>query len=167
MKLTKCVYSILTGRTVPLILSLGASTVAVGSSGRSVPLPERLHGADRVVVAMASSVTAEWRQNQYGDRLIVSRVVLEVEEALKGSAEARVFMELEGGTLDGLTLRVSDLPQVHAGERGVFLLDRAGSTHVPHERGLGILKLDPADRERLQGIGLRLADVRRMARGER
>ena len=68
-----------------------------------------------------------------------------------------------GRNPDGLTLRVSSLPLIQGGERAVFFLDRgAGSGHVPHLRGQGILFLDEQDMVR--DSSLRLTDIRIRAR---
>jgi hypothetical protein len=143
-----------------------ASTMVAASGGRPVDIPERARRADTVVVATATSVKPTWRTNAYGDRLIVSEVVLTVQETLKGSSAGTVQMDLEGGTLDGVTLRVSSLPDLKPGERAVFFLDRTLSgSHVPHLKGLGILKLDGTDR--VIDSSLQLADIRQMVLGAR
>ncbi len=96
--------------------------------------------------------------------MIVSNVLLEVSETLKGAPEALLRLSVEGGTVGDLTLRVSDLPAVHPGDRGVFFLDDDGSgMHVPHDRGRSVLKLDGADR--VEGTTLTLDDVRQQVRG--
>ncbi len=97
--------------------------------------------------------------------VIVSEILLEVEETLKGSPDRLVWLDLEGGTLGGITLRVSDLPEIKVGERGVFFLDRGSANFAPHLRGQGILKLDPQNI--VTGSSLRLDDIRRMARERR
>jgi hypothetical protein len=115
--------------------------------------------ADKVVVAVVEDVVPRFAVNEFGDRLIVSEVWLRVEETLKGSLQNLVPMDVEGGTIGDLTLRVSDLPALKTGERGVFLLDAtAGGRSKPHARGNGILKLDAADR--VVGTNLRLVDVK-------
>jgi hypothetical protein len=137
-------------------------TVVYASGGRPVDIPERARGAERIVVATAVNVTPSWRQNEHGDQLIVSQVLLQVEETIKGEPDGTALLDLEGGTLNGFTLRVSDLPTLRAGERAVFFLDRtASSAHAPHLRGLGILKLDAGNR--VVGSSLRLDDIRRMS----
>jgi hypothetical protein len=139
------------------------NTVRADSNGRPATLPERLKGAARVVVARAATVRASWHNNQYGDRLIVSRILLQVEETLKGAPGQQIVMDLEGGTLDGYTLHVSSLPSLTAGERAVFFLEDTGSNVFrPHLRGQGILKLDDSDVVR--GSSLRLGEIRDMAR---
>jgi hypothetical protein len=149
---------------VGLTLTLSGATTVASSSGRVVDIPERAQGARTVVVATAVRVTPTWHRNAFGDELIVSRVALQVEETLKGTPGRLVTLELEGGTLDGLTLKVSSLPTVHAGERAVFFLDAgANGAHRPHLKGLGILKLDANNLVR--GSSLHLDDVRRMTKG--
>jgi len=126
-------------------------------------LDERVAGAQRVVVATTRAVHSEWRENSHGDRLIVSRVQLAVIETLKGASESSLWLEVEGGTLDGYTLRVSSLPLMQEGERAVFFLDRGqGAANVPHLRGQGILFLD--DNNQVRNSSLRLTEIRNRAR---
>ena len=128
-------------------------------AGQMATLEERSAGAEKVVVATTRRVEPEWRTNEHGDRLIVSRVQLEVDETIKGKAEAAVWMELEGGTLDGLTLQVSSLPLLRPGERAVFFLNSTErGVSVPHLRGQGILLLD--SNNIVRGTSLRLDEVR-------
>jgi hypothetical protein len=144
------------------LLPVAAASSVMAASGRPVDIPERIHGAGRVVVAQVTTVTPNWRTNSYGDQLIVSQVALRVEETLKGTPAAAVMLNLEGGTIGTLTLHVSSLPTLSAGERAVFFLDPTsdGST-IPHLKGLGILKLDRNNQVR--GSSLSLDDIRRMA----
>ena len=81
-------------------------------------LDERISGAEAVVVATVRTVATAWRQNAQGDRLIVSRIELAVDESLKRAAAPSQWIEMEGGTLGGLTLQVPTLPLIqHPGER--------------------------------------------------
>jgi hypothetical protein len=107
-------------------------------------------------------VSATWKENAFGDKLIVSRFTLHVEETLKGTPAADVALDLEGGTLDGFTLRVSSLPTLVPGERAVFFLDSVnGGAYQAHLRGQGILKLD--DQDFVKGSSLSLDEIRRVA----
>ena len=138
-------------------------SVVGASDGRAVPLEERAEGASQIVVATVTSVTPRWAENAFGDRLIISRLSLRVAETLKGVAAPSVSMDIEGGTLDGLTLRVSNLPALEPGRRAVFYLKAmAGGVYRPHLAGLGILELDDADFVR--GSSLRLDMVRASVR---
>jgi hypothetical protein len=138
------------------------SSVAAAAQGNSVPLADRIRGAGVVVVATPTALNARWQQNAFGDRLIVSRFTLHVEEKLKGTPAADVLVDLEGGTLDGVTLQVSTLPELAPGERAVFFLDSvAGGAYEPHLRGQGILKLDAQNM--VKGSSLSLDEIRRVA----
>ena len=147
-------------------LNLFAITVwaipAFAAGGRQVDVSERIKGSQRVVVAKAAKITPEWRTNEHGDKLIVSQVSLEVEETFKGAPTNVMSMEIEGGTIDGVTLVVSSLPTVKPGDRAVFMLDAAPSgSHKPHLKGMGILKLDSSNK--IENSDLRLDDIRRLA----
>lgn len=140
-----------------------STTSLSAAKGRPVSIEERVQGSRHVVVARARAVRPGWRVNQWGDRLIVSRVVLDVEETLKGGPGREVQMDLEGGSLDGFTMGVSSLPTLAEGERAVFFLDDAGGGVLqPHLRGQGILKLD--DDDTVRESSLHLGDIRNAAR---
>src|SRR5580765_732903 len=128
------------------VLTLWATTTAISAGGPQANLSDRIHGAQQVVVAHTTKVTPKWKRNEYGDTLIVSEVELQVDETLKGKAAKTVTVDVEGGTLNGVTLKVSSSPEMAVGERGVFFLDETPSgSHVPHLKGQGILKLDNTD----------------------
>jgi hypothetical protein len=138
-----------------------APTVATAQP--QVPLADRARGAEQVVVGRVTSVTASWRQNDFGDRLIVSTVHVMVDETLKGSSQSVIDVEVEGGTIGGLTLRVSDLETFAPGDRAVFYVQRnRRGALIPHRRGLGLQKLDNAGR--VYGSGVTLEQIRREVR---
>jgi hypothetical protein len=144
------------------VASAGAS-IAAGAGQPPVPIPERARGAERVVVATVVATNARYERNDFGDELIVTHADLAVEEVIKGQ-QGPVTLALEGGTLDGITLRVSDLPALSNGERAVFFLTpRRNGEFDPHLRGQGILKLDNANRVR--GSSLTVDEIRRLAQG--
>lgn len=107
----------------------------------------RGRGAEKVVLATVVDVNSAFAKTVHGDQIIVSQVQLHVEETLKGSGrDFALLVDVEGGTVGDLTLNVSDMPSVTAGERAVFFLNRASNgKHVPHLRGLGIIKLNEQD----------------------
>jgi hypothetical protein len=147
------------------VLHAAGSGIA-GAQDAPVALAERGRGAERVVVGRVSSVSPQWQVNEFGDRLIVSTVRIAVEETLKGAAESDVAVDIEGGTIGGLTLHVSDLTTFDPGDRAVFYLKRnSRGAFVPHLRGQGLLKLDASNRVR--GTGLTLAEIRRATTGGR
>jgi hypothetical protein len=151
-------------RTIVLLFAVVAAPDAVLLAQRGeVPMGERARGADQVVVGRVASVTPVWRNNDFGDRLIISVVHVVVDETLKGAAQAAVDVEVEGGTIGTLTLRVSDLDPLVPGDRAVFYLkhNRRGA-FVPHLRDLGLQRVDRAGR--VSGSSVTLDQVRREVR---
>jgi hypothetical protein len=128
-----------------MLACVAASTSVLAEIGPPPTIAARAQGAGRVVVAKVLDVQSKFATNQFGDQLIVSDLVLEVAETLKGPAAATVNITMEGGTVGDLTLKVSDLPSFKPGDNGLFFLDTApGGRLVPHDRGRGLLKVTPA-----------------------
>ena len=137
---------------------------AMAEVGPPVDVASRARGAGKVVVARILDVRAQFETNQFGDQLIVSHAVLEVIETLKGAPQATLNVAVEGGTVGDLTLKVSDLPSLTAGDRAVFFLDgTSDGGNRPHDRGRGIMKL--TDANRVDGSTLSLDEVRQQVRG--
>jgi len=144
---------------------LGFSVVPsiVAAQRLDLPAADRARNAEQVVVGHVSSVTPVWRDNDFGDHLIVSIVHVTVDETLKGASQSAIDVEVEGGTIGSLTLRVSDLETFVRGDRAVFYLqhNRRGGL-IPHRRGLGLQKLDAAGR--VNGSSITVDQVRREVR---
>ena len=138
----------------------GSGAAAASAQNGPVPLAERARSADRIVVGRVASINPAWQVNEFGDRLIVSTLRVAIEETLKGEPQPVVNVDIEGGTVGDLTLRVSDVSSFVAGERAVFYLRRnARGALVPHLRGQGLLKLDRSDR--VFDSTVTLSDIRR------
>jgi hypothetical protein len=152
------------GRVATAIaLSLCLEPSLAAAQQLMVPVSDRARGAERVIVGHVSSVTATWRDNDFGDRLIVSVLHVVVEETLKGASQPAIDVEVEGGTIGTLTLRVSDVDTFARGDRAVFYLqhDRRGRL-IPHRRGLGLQKLDSTSH--VSGTTTTLDQIRRDVR---
>jgi hypothetical protein len=150
------------GLLLAVTLLAPASAVLVAQDRVDVPLAERHRGAERVVVGRVASVTGVWRQNEFGDRLIYSVLHVTVDETLKGQAQTTMDVEVEGGTVADVTLRVSDMTPLKIGDRAVFYVKRnPRGILIPHLRGQGVLKLDASDR--VVGSSATLTQVRRAA----
>jgi hypothetical protein len=146
---------------VATTIGLACAMPAVAQEGPPVPLVERARGAEQIILGRVASVSPEWRVNDFGDRLIVSVVRVAVDETLKGDSQASVVdIEVEGGTVGGLTLHVSDQQSFAPGDRAVFYLARSRrGVMVPHLRGQGTLKLDRTSR--VPNSSLTLDEIRR------
>jgi hypothetical protein len=154
------------GRGVAALLCVIFSVVSPAlraDFGPEVDLGMRIRGASRAVVATFVSRDARWVTRPSGDRIIVSRVVARIDEALKGPNTGSLVVEIEGGTVGELSMRVSDMEVPTIGTRAVLLVEpTAEGTWRPHRRGLGVMPLETDGRVR--GLGLGLDDVRRAAR---
>ena len=153
-------------RLALLAILLSTRVALSASSGPVVDIATRAKGADKVVVATIVDVHASLDRNEYGDQLIISHTLLQVDETMKGSPlDTLVSLDVEGGTVGTLTLSVSDLPAVATGDRAVFFLQQVASKpgiYRPHLRGLGILKLDASDR--VQQSSLTRSQIRGIVR---
>lgn len=125
----------------------------------------RFRAADHAVVGTIDAIESRIERNQFGDVLIVSRVSVNVTEQLRGqSAWSRVSFDAEGGTYAGYTLKVSDMPELKKGHRGVFLLRKRAGRDVMDlsERGASLVPLSADDS--IPGSELTLEDLRGVAR---
>jgi len=137
----------------------GVDQATSANQGPPQTVAERTRGAERIVVGRVASVAPVWQVNEFGDRLIVSVVRVVVSETLKGQARPTLDVEVEGGTIGDLTLRVSDQTSFSPGERAVFYLrGTARGTFVPHLRAESLLKLDASNR--VSGSSLTLEQIR-------
>jgi hypothetical protein len=139
-----------------------ASVPALAGPGQTTTIEERARGANRIVVARIAEARSQFERTEHGDELIVTYAQLDVEEVLKGEP-GPAMLAFEGGTVHGVTMRVSSMPSLAKGDRAVFFLTpgRHGEFHA-HLKGEGILKLTSEDR--VAGSSLTLGDIRRSAR---
>ena len=154
-------HAIFTGAICALVAT------SATAAGPTIDIPTRAKGAQRIVVATVMDAQSSMSRNSYGDQVIISRLLLEVQETMKGQAESALRLDVEGGTIGNLTLRVSDMPTLNRGDRAVFFTNPGPSgADEPHLRGFGILKLD--EENRVQGeSNLTLDDVRRSVEAAR
>jgi hypothetical protein len=119
------------------------AAVPSAQHGLPVTVNDAARGAERVVIGQVTRADAVQQTNSYGDVLIVSHTIVRVDETLKGASGSAVVIEIEGGTLNGITMRASDMPTLQVGDRAVLFVDHTASGRfVPHLRGHGILKVN-------------------------
>src|SRR4051812_16034487 len=106
---------------------------AFAQHGPPITVADRGRGAAVVLVGTVDSAVPLYRTNKYGDNVIVSQLSVRVSEVIKGDAPGFVTLEVEGGTINGITMKTSDLPELHPGDNVVFFLDRSESGELtPH-----------------------------------
>lgn len=154
---------LVTGVAAAAVMSVLTGSVDASSAKKALTVEERVKGSDAVVVATVRSVNSRWQENANGDRVIVSRFQLDVEETMKGGGERTISLDVPGGSLDGFTLRVSGQAVLAPGDRAVFFVDApTGGARRPHMQGQGVLKLDEGNVVR--GSSIHVEDIRRAAR---
>ena len=145
-----------------LALLSALATVVTGDSTVPTDLATRLRGASRTVVGSVERLEPRMVRTPRGDRMIVTRTWLRVEEAWKGRADEFLAVDVEGGTIGELSMRVSDMEPLRVGERAVVMVEPTpDGSWRPHRRGLGLLRLTSDNRVR--ELGVSLAEVRRLA----
>lgn len=146
-----------------IVIAATSQTVLAESTKN---LSRRFVGAHSAVVGKVESVTPRWHRNQWGDELIVSRLIVDVVETLRGAPARKLQIDVEGGTLGGLTLQVGHQVALEAGDRAVFILDEVQpGLHAPRGKTEGLLRLDPHDR--VDGTSATLTEIRAAARAAR
>lgn len=98
--------------TVCLALILFLSFPVMGSKIQKLSLD-----ATHVLVGKVKNVQSFYDGNEWGDYLIFSRVDVKVEKKLKGKTNDEVSFIVEGGTVEELTLKVSNYPLFEEGEK--------------------------------------------------
>ncbi|MFA5908551.1 MAG: hypothetical protein WC815_07235 [Vicinamibacterales bacterium] len=90
----------------------------------TLSLDQLTERAAAIVVSTVTSRRAEW-EHFGASRLIITKVTIEVEQSLKGSAPRTLTVDVLGGTIGDETLRVSHVPEFRVGDRDVLFLNNA------------------------------------------
>ena len=143
------------------------------AAGATADFAYRFAHADAVIIATVCKVEARWDTNQFGDQLIVTLASLCTEPGgvLKGNQRSDYALDIEGGTLDGVTLELSHLPLLRVGDRGLFLLERGhAKVYELAGDGLGFFQFDTAGQrvtDYYSTLTISMTAVRAVADGDR
>lgn len=144
-----------------LFFAVTAGQATFAQSSRA-ELQAALKQAKFAIVGTITETRASRRRSGWGDDIIVTTAIVRADETLRGASPSWTPLELEGGTLNGVTMEASDTPLTQRGERAVFLVDQLpDGRFIAHGRRRGILKLRQDDR--VADSDLTLNDVRRLA----
>jgi hypothetical protein len=83
-----------------------------------VTMHDLIQGSDRILQGRVLSMSCHAGTNQYGDQLIYTDISIRADQALKGE-RTNMLLTIEGGTANGITLKVSDVPTFKVGEEVV------------------------------------------------
>jgi hypothetical protein len=88
-----------------------------------ISLKDLAEQSDRIVRGRVMKLTYSQQTNSYGDELIYTHATVRVSEALKGD-RTDLVVKVEGGTLNGITLTVSDTTPFQTGEEVLVFLKK-------------------------------------------
>jgi len=86
--------------------------------------------SDYIIHAVVKSVTAEYRNDTYGTK-IITKVALEVREVVAGTPPKEVVLELLGGRMGDEQMVVEGAPRFKVGDEDVLFVRGNGHTIVP------------------------------------
>ncbi len=87
-----------------LAVALLASTFSSSASAADVPegVSRLIDAAETIIVGTTERSETLWKENSRGDRVIVTRTLVSMREALKGDPDSALWLDVEGGTIDGV-----------------------------------------------------------------
>lgn len=88
--------------------------------------------SNRIVIGDVTEVTSFWNQER---ALIKSRIIVNVDDYLIGEGPGTETLEMDGGTVDDMSLRVSVLPMFEAGDRVLLFMGDTEIGLVGHFQG--------------------------------
>jgi hypothetical protein len=91
---------------------------------------ELVSQAEVIFEGTVTDVRSEWA-GAGTQRHIVTYVTFRVEDRLKGSVAASYSLRLLGGTVDGVTMEVTDTPKFSVSDRDILFVENNGTQFVP------------------------------------
>ena len=113
-----------------LVIALLLPPLARATTVNPPPFNSLVDQADYIVRAKVASVASEW-QTTDGNTHIITKVTLAVSEVLKGTPPQPLVLQMLGGTIGGVTMRVEGAPRFNAGEEHIFFVHGNGTQFTP------------------------------------
>ncbi len=115
-------------------------------------LDSRIEGSEAVFRGKVESKRSYYLRRSNGSEIIVTRYKLSLDETFKGRPPVDREVVIEGGTVNGITLTVSDMPVLNPGEELIVLGDETPDGFTPRDRSGGILRIEPGTGKLLGGV---------------
>jgi len=111
-------------RSLAKYLGICLSALVLSVSGFSlmirIPLRQLVHMSEAIVIGKVQSIRCEWSLDK---RLILSIVKVRIQEEIRGELWGPdIVLEVPGGTMGGLSLKVTDMPTFHEQEEILIFL---------------------------------------------
>ncbi len=126
---------------IALLLIVSVFIVPAAALMVDVSFTELVSGADSVVIGTVASAESRWNEDQ---TLIRTYSSVSVERHVTGApVDTTITIVVDGGTVDGMTLWVSDAPTLHPGMRAGFLLrEEEPGLYAPYGQIQGVYALE-------------------------
>jgi hypothetical protein len=119
-----------------LLLAGGLFSVSAYSIMIQVPLADLVAGADVIVIGQVTDLECTWNLD---NSLIVTVVALRIQEVMKGRVLSRIILiQIPGGTMGDIGLKVSDVPCFQKDETALVFLKTILNPNSPKNSYLAI-----------------------------
>ena len=117
------------------LLAVFSAVIALVPAMRSTTViaptfDQLVNDAEVIFQGSVTDVQAQW-VGEGAQRHIVSYVTFQVEDAVKGEPSQSYVMRMFGGTVDGVTMAVSDSPSFNVGDRDILFVEHNGTQFIP------------------------------------
>ena len=86
--------------------------------------------AEVIFQGKVTAVHSQWT-GEGAQRVIVTLVTFNVEEAMKGNPGQSYTVRMLGGTVNGETIEIADAPKFNVGDRDILFVEHNGSQFIP------------------------------------
>lgn len=119
-----------------LLAALALSALVTSGLATTILAPgfdKLVNTSDYIVRATVKSVTSEWRDNpeKAGSRYIATKVVLDVQEVIKGAPPSPLVLDLVGGKVGNRELIVEGAPKFAVGAESILFVAGNGRQVIP------------------------------------
>ncbi len=120
-------------RLAGLVFALGLLARAAATTIEPPAFDDLVAQSAQVVRATVTAISAEWRANPDNpeQRVIRSRITLEVRDTIKGSAPRTLVIEALGGRVGDAEMRIEGAPELKVGQESILFLNGIERAYTP------------------------------------
>lgn len=118
-------------RSLLLLLGIALALASVRATTVIPPTFDQLvSDAELIFEGTVTDVRSQWAG--VGDeRHIMTLVTCQIEDAIKGAPGKSYIVQMLGGTVDGETMEVADVPRFKVGDRDILFVEHNGAQFMP------------------------------------
>jgi len=116
-----------------LVLVLGFGAICPATTVIPPEFDSLVEQSPQVVRATITAMSAEWRANpdNPAQRVIKTRITLEVRDTIKGNAPRVMMIEALGGRVGDAEMRIEGAPELKVGQESIFFLNGIERAYTP------------------------------------